>query len=134
MNASAEQSTAVILIDHGSRRSEPGEALAALSARLAQTLHWPVYPAHMAMAEPTLAAAAETALAEGATRLVIVPLFLFAGSHATRDVPALIEDLRLSRPNVTVELRPVLAEAPGLVDLLAEIAGAPAEGRTRRDR
>jgi sirohydrochlorin ferrochelatase len=110
---------AVILIDHGSRRPEAHDALAALARRVERRLGVPVLPAHMDMAEPRFAAAAAQALADGATRLIVAPLFWFAGAHASEDVPAQIRAFEREHPEAQVVIRPVIGEAEGLADLLA---------------
>jgi len=48
-----------------------------------------VFPAHMEIAPPSIADAVASAVAVGATRVVIAPYFLSDGRHMSEDIPAL---------------------------------------------
>jgi sirohydrochlorin ferrochelatase len=48
-----------------------------------------VFPAHMEIATPTVADAVASAVAAGASRVVIAPYFLSDGRHMSEDIPAL---------------------------------------------
>ena len=49
-----------------------------------------VEAAHMELAEPSIAAAFEKCVQQGATRIVCHPLFLARGRHVQEDIPALV--------------------------------------------
>ena len=48
--------------------------------------------AFLELMEPSLSAAVERLVERGASRVVVVPLFLGTGGHIRRDLPALIEE------------------------------------------
>jgi len=84
--------TAIIIVDHGSRRDESNlmlEEIASLFARRFKDKYDIVEPAHMEIAEPSIATAYETCASRGALRIIVCPFFLGPGKHWTTDIPAL---------------------------------------------
>ncbi|MBW7469620.1 CbiX/SirB N-terminal domain-containing protein [Marinobacter sp. M216] len=69
--------------------------------------------AYMELAEPSLDDIVAEGVAEGAYRFTIVPLFLAAGRHLRKDVPAMIKTLE-ERYQVRIELAPPVGENPQL--------------------
>ena len=53
-----------------------------------------VRSAFLEFVEPDLVSAAVEAASDGATGLIVVPVFLFAGRHLREDVPARVEEVR----------------------------------------
>ena len=85
--ASADRSTAILLLSHGSRdpraRYVADELVAAVAAGTGQT----VRAAHLDFTTPDPAAALATLAADGFTSVRLVPLLFTAGYHLTHDVP-----------------------------------------------
>ena len=78
--------TGIILVDHGSRRGESNQLLEEVAAAFARRFaeRYPIVePAHMELAEPTIAAAYARCVERGAERIVVVPYFLGPGKHWT---------------------------------------------------
>ena len=83
--------TAVIIVDHGSRREASNEMLLeAAKAFRASSGYAIVEPAHMEIAQPDIAAAYDRCVSQGATRVVVFPYFLSPGKHWKHDIPALV--------------------------------------------
>lgn len=83
--------TAVIIVDHGSRREASNEMLLeAAKAFRASSGYAIVEPAHMEIAQPDIATAYERCISQGATRVVVFPYFLSPGKHWKHDIPALV--------------------------------------------
>ena len=84
--------TGIIIVDHGSRRLESNQMLEEVARlfaeRFAQTFEI-VEPAHMELAEPSIATAYDRCITRGATRVVVCPFFLGPGKHWTSDIPQL---------------------------------------------
>ncbi|MEW5885799.1 MAG: CbiX/SirB N-terminal domain-containing protein [Pseudomonadota bacterium] len=116
---------AVIVLAHGSRDPQwfgPVEAVAqAVSARLPAAQ---VSCAYLELCAPTLPEAAARLVAEGATRLRVLPLFFGLGKHARQDMPLLAQELQQAHPQVRFEWLPTPTEQPSLLALLAELAVA----------
>src|SRR5205814_6816115 len=95
----ARRSSAVLLIDHGSRIAESNSMLREV-ASLAQRDRWIVEPAHMELASPTIAEGFAACVQRGATEIVAVPYMLSPGRHSTRDVPRLVAEAAMPYPDV----------------------------------
>ncbi len=114
---------AIILFAHGSRDPLWHKPIQAVAARIAQRApDTPVRCAYLELTEPDLPHVAGALVAEGATSLSIVPMFLGVGRHAREDLPALIQDLLTQHPHITLTCQPAIGEQERLLDLLAEIA------------
>ncbi len=82
--------TAVILVDHGSRRKESNELLLQVVEAYRQHADWQIVePAHMELAEPSIATAFARCVERGAERIIVFPYFLGPGRHWDHDIPAL---------------------------------------------
>ena len=108
----------VIVVDHGSRRKQSNDMLLDVAAMFQQHSGYKIVePAHMDLAEPSLAAAFDRCVQRGARLIVIHPYFLSPGRHWNRDIPALASAAAQEHPGV-----PFLVTAPlGLHPLMAEI-------------
>ena len=67
-----------------------------------------VEAAFLQFASPDLATVIERMIADGYRGIVVVPVFLYEGAHATRDIPAIIEAQRRAHPDVRLTVSPVL--------------------------
>jgi sirohydrochlorin ferrochelatase len=95
------QQLGVILVDHGSRRGESNEMLLDVVRNFAAaTGHAIVEPAHMELAEPSIAAAFARCVERGATTVVVFPYFLLPGRHWAEDSPALAAAAAKNHPGV----------------------------------
>ena len=108
----------VIVVDHGSRRPQSNDMLLDVVAMFQRHRGYAIVePAHMALAEPSIAVAFERCVERGARLIVIHPYFLLPGRHWSRDIPALAAEAARKHPEV-----PFLVTAPlGLHPLMAEI-------------
>ncbi len=112
---------AVLLVDHGSQRSEANRVLEALAARLRARLPDRIVAfAHMDLAEPTVAEAIKMCLAKGATEIVVHPYFLAPGSHSMEDIPRLAKAALSSHPQVTLRMTPPLGVHDKIVEVVLE--------------
>ena len=115
--------TALILFAHGARDARWALPFEAVASAVRQ--HRPDLAVSMAYLEfmsPSLIDAAETAVAQGARRVQVVPLFLGAGGHVRKDLPVLMHDLRTQWPGVRWRLHRAVGEMPGVVAALAQAA------------
>jgi sirohydrochlorin ferrochelatase len=83
--------TAIVLCAHGSRAAGTAEAHERLCADLEAELGLPVLPGFLEITAPDIPAAIDAAVAAGAHRVLLLPYFLHAGNHTTRDLPAIID-------------------------------------------
>jgi len=113
----------VVLVGHGSRSAAANASLATLAAGMTRDLGEPVRPAYLEMTPPAIPDAVRAALAEGATRITVVPYFLSPGMHVQRDIVQLVEALR-HETGVAIEIAPFFGSHPDVQRLLVEIAVA----------
>ncbi len=78
--------------------------------------------AYVQLAMPTLAEVATQAIAAGARRIAVLPLFMTAHGHVERDVRPAIEALRAAHPGAELELLPPIGEHALFRRALVEIA------------
>lgn len=63
-----------------------------LAARYREATDFPIVePAHMELAEPTIAQAFDRCVEQGARRVVVCPYFLLPGRHWNQDIPQLTQ-------------------------------------------
>jgi sirohydrochlorin cobaltochelatase len=86
--------------------------------------------AYLELTEPDLPHVANALVAEGATSLCVVPMFLGVGRHAREDLPELINALKVAHPSVDVSCQPAVGEQSSLLDLLTDIALGRANNAT----
>lgn len=119
------EKSAIVIVDHGSRNA-PANAVVEEVARLVQARAGDqqlVRFAHMELCEPSLPVAIDDCVAAGARRVVVQPLFLAPGRHASHDIPALVADAQRRHPSVAFELGRVIGADPLLVDMLCQRCG-----------
>jgi sirohydrochlorin ferrochelatase len=113
--------TAIIIVDHGSRRPESNRLLEdvarAFAARFAGQYDI-VEPAHMDLAEPTIAAAYARCVERGAGRIVVLPYFLGPGKHRTTDIPRLTAEAHAKFPHTCYHVTATLGIDDLMLDLL----------------
>jgi len=112
--------TGIIIVDHGSRREESNrmlEGVAEAFARRFEERYEVVEPAHMELAEPSIATAYGRCVARGATRVVVCPFFLGPGKHWTQDIPGLTAAAALEHPGTKYHV----AQTLGLDDLILDL-------------
>lgn len=114
----APENLGVVVVDHGSRRAASNELLDEVVAMFRRVSGLPlVEPAHMELAEPSIAAAYTRCVEAGATTVVVFPYFLSPGRHWSQDIPALAAEAAERHP----EIRYVVTSPLGLHDLMGEI-------------
>ncbi|HEY4929260.1 MAG TPA: CbiX/SirB N-terminal domain-containing protein [Acidimicrobiales bacterium] len=110
---------AVIVVDHGSRRSESNESFEAFVRASAGFLAYPIVePAHMELAEPSISTAFDRCVAAGATTVAVAPYFLGPGRHWDRDIPALAEAAAAGHPGVRWLVAAPLGPDPELLAIV----------------
>lgn len=111
-------STAVILVDHGSKVAASNELLLEIAEAFGEQSGWSVVePAHMELAEPSIATAFDRCVQRGATQVIVMPYFLGPGRHSSEDIPRLARDAAYRHPGVAH-----LVSAPlGLHDLILKV-------------
>ncbi|MBX7257179.1 MAG: cobalamin biosynthesis protein CbiX [Candidatus Hydrogenedentes bacterium] len=80
--------TGIVLVDHGSKLEAANLMLEEVAKSFAEAMGGAIVePAHMELAEPTIAQAFEACIERGARRIVVQPYFLSPGRHSRVDIP-----------------------------------------------
>jgi sirohydrochlorin ferrochelatase len=111
----------VILVDHGSRREESNQLLLEVVEHFAKASGLTVVePAHMELAEPSIATAFARCVERGATTVVVFPYFLLPGRHWHEDIPRLAAEAAANHPGVQFRVTAPFGHHPLLFDVIGE--------------
>jgi sirohydrochlorin cobaltochelatase len=115
--------TGLLLFAHGARDPRwalPFEDVAQRVGARAPGLA--VELAFLEFMEPGLISAGDRLAAGGCERVDVVPLFLGAGGHVRKDLPALLQTLRDRHPSVHWHLRHAIGEVDSVIEAMAAAA------------
>jgi sirohydrochlorin ferrochelatase len=116
----------IIIVDHGSRRPESNHLLEEVAAMFAVRFaerYEIVEPAHMELAEPSIATAYGRCVGRGATRIVVCPFFLGPGKHWTTDIPQITAAASRAHPHTTYHVTQPLGIDELILDLMHKRIG-----------
>jgi sirohydrochlorin cobaltochelatase len=120
--------TALILFAHGARDPEWAGPMRRVQAAIRQQL--PAVPVELAFLEfmaPNLADCAAALIAGGARKIVVLPMFIARGGHLKKEVPLMLDALRVAHAGVEFELAGAIGEHETVVRAMAaaalEVAG-----------
>lgn len=128
-SGSAGGALGLLVVGHGSRRSEANDVVLAVAGELAaRHPSWVVRAAYLEIASPSIEEAYAALVSAGVGRVVVHPYFLFPGNHSTVDIPAALraaEGLHGAVPWVVTES---LNLDPRLVDVVEDRVASALEG------
>ncbi len=108
--------TGIILFAHGARDpnwARPVERLKRmLTERMPTALVDAAFLEHMS---PTLEQAADGLVAQGATELSVVPVFIAQGGHLREDLPRRIKAIASAHPAVPVRIAPPIGDVDSIL-------------------
>jgi len=114
--------TAVIILGHGSKNSGAGDAVQRIAAEMKVLAGYGlVEHAFLQHTSPFLLDVLESCVKQQAERIVIVPFFMQAGAHVTRDIPGLIEKARERHPNVDIIVTDYAGAHPMMAKIVADL-------------
>ena len=123
---------AIVIVDHGSRLPDSNRLLEEVARLFGQRFadrHAIVEPAHMELAEPSIATAYARCVQRGAKRVIVAPFFLGPGKHWTHDIPRLTREAAAAWPGTTYHVTPTLGIDDLILDLLEKrICGCQEKG------
>lgn len=111
-------STAIVLIAHGSRTVAANAAHRKMAVDLEAGLGMAVWAGFLELADPLIPAAIHQAVAAGATKVLVLPYFLYPGRHLSQDIPALVATTQGMHPDVEIVLMDGFGEDPAVLGLL----------------
>lgn len=113
--------TGILIVGHGSPRAKANEGFMAMAGRIALRLgSTEVLPAFFSIAKPSIEEQVAALVSHGVNRIVILPYFLYAGQHVSKDIPPLLDECRTRYPDVTIEFLPTLENEPALEEIVVD--------------
>ncbi len=110
---------AIILFAHGARDPEWAAPFGMIQRALqAARPDVQVELAFQDFMTPTLEAAVAQAVARGARRAVLVPLFMAQGGHLKQDLPLFVGKIRERHPQLELQLLPAIGDAPEVLQAI----------------
>jgi sirohydrochlorin cobaltochelatase len=110
----------LLLFAHGARDPNWAVPFEDVAARIRQRA--PEVAVELCFLEfmpPTLVEGGRRLATAGCTRVDVVPLFLGAGGHVRKDLPALLAELAAAHASVQWELRPAIGEVDAVIEAMA---------------
>ena len=116
-----ETGTAILLIAHGSRLAAANADLLQLAEQLRSRFpNHVVETAYLELTEPTIPQGAARCVTLGATRVLLLPYFLSAGTHVTEDLRRFRTQFAEQWLNVRFDLCPPLGLHPLMLDIICD--------------
>jgi sirohydrochlorin ferrochelatase len=114
--------TAVIILGHGSRSKNADTAIRAVVDGMKRAGEFAVVEhAFLQYVPPTPQVVIERCVGQDVDRIVIVPFFLQAGAHVTRDIPELIEKARKQHPDIEIMVTDYVGAHPLIAKVVEEL-------------
>ena len=111
---------AIVLFAHGARDPEWSRPFKALRDRVSVLApDSRVELAYLESISPDLAEAVAALADHGVADITVVPVFLAQGGHLKRDLPGLVEGLRVAHPDISIEVLPAIGEQPAIIEAIA---------------
>ena len=120
----ADRSTGILLIAHGSRRAAANDDLVRLADELRRIGPCPIVEiSYLELAQPDISTGGRRCVERGAREVRLLPYFLSAGDHVVRDLESHRRRLADEHPQVTFQLCPPIGLHPLIVDVVLERLG-----------
>lgn len=121
---------AILLYGHGARNPEwaqPFERIRdAIKARDPRAL---VEPGFLELMRPSFDEGVNRLVEQGATEIIVIPIFMAAGSHVKKDLPQLAANAMDRHAGLIIELAAPVGEVDSVLAAMADYAiGARPEG------
>lgn len=114
---------ALIIVAHGSRKSESNAEVIDLALRLSQKAGSSfnrVEYAFLQFAEPLLESKIQELAAKGAEQIIIFPLFIAAGSHVIKDIPDIVEKAKKGYGRIDIKISTHLGRIKAIDEIILE--------------
>ena len=115
----------LLVIAHGSRRDESNLEIESLTNKLASfnTKEFDVViPAFLEFATPSIVKAIKKCSDIGASSVTVLPYFLSAGVHITRDIPGEIAKASKNIPNLKIKIANYFGSRDEIAEILIKTA------------
>ncbi len=117
-----KNNTLLLLIAHGSRKTEANEEVRQLAQQLSLLLGQKAIACFLEHGTPSISEGVDLALQESPKAILALPYFLTAGRHVQEDLQGILKEKSQTCPQTPIRLAPYLGSHPQLAALLAQIA------------
>jgi sirohydrochlorin ferrochelatase len=115
------QTIGLVVVDHGSKKAAANDLLLDVAALFKRVSGMKIVePAHMELAEPSIAQAFEKCVRQGATMVIVHPYFLAPGRHSTTDIPRMTAEAAAPFPGVRFHITQPLGLDERIVQLMMQ--------------
>ena len=121
---------ALVLFAHGAR--DPRWAEPFLRLQQIVQVREPDVTVSLAFLEfmtPRLPELMQQLVREGCAEATVVPVFFGQGGHVLRDLPVMIDQLRIDYPNVSLNAEPAVGESAEVLNAIGEYCVSTLSGR-----
>jgi sirohydrochlorin cobaltochelatase len=113
---------AVIILGHGSRGGGNDTSLKRLAEKLRRSAGDIIIEyAFLQYAQPSADSALDHCITHGAKEIVIVPFFMQAGGHVTRDIPAFLDKARTRHPECDIRSTEYVGAHPLMTQIVMDL-------------
>lgn len=114
---------ALILFAHGARDPSWADPMRDVQALIqSQSPQTRVCLSFLEFLTPTLETCVDSLLAEGISRITLLPMFMASGGHLIKDLPNQVAALRLKYPSLRIDVTPPAGVAPPVQQAIANYA------------
>ena len=116
----------LLLVAHGSKRQESNEEICSLTKQLkeqARARFGFVSCAFLEIAEPSIPQGIQQCIDAGAEEVIVVPYFLSAGRHVTKDIPTEVDIKRKEYPNIIINITDYVGKSEDIPGILLGMVG-----------
>lgn len=113
----------ILLFGHGARNPEWAQPFRLIrDAILAREPEALVEPGYLELMRPSFDEGIDCLVRQGATRIVVVPIFMAAGSHVKKDLPQMAGMAMDRHAGLVIELAAPVGEAEPVLAAMADYA------------
>jgi precorrin-8X/cobalt-precorrin-8 methylmutase len=110
--------TGILLLGHGSRQAEATQAFHIASKAVSSMVTCPVNQAVLSAGESSVSRAVAGLVDQGAKKVLIVPVFLFEGTHVKFDIPEILDNLKTGYPDTEFKVTDCFGVDGRIVDII----------------
>ena len=117
---------ALLLVSHGSRRTQSNEEVNQLCARLKSDMDQQFdifHSAFLEIASPSIPEGIEQCVEDGASSITVLPYFLAMGRHVAEDIPSIVANTSEQFPGVPISITRHIGASEGMLKLISSLTG-----------
>jgi len=115
---------AILYVSHGSRIAAARYEAARFVEQCKAAIDIPIQElCFVELAEPDIVTGVDRCVAQGATRIIVVPLLLLSAGHAKHDIPAALELAKQRRPSLEIVCGTPFGVHEAMIDIIIDRIG-----------